>query len=84
MKSLIEGAYPIVQENMNLLNKKFSNIDREVEWLKKVMDYNTHQSRHYCLLIFATYMSSADPELLTPENIKWASIYGMAYETVGN
>ena len=84
MKSLIEVEYPTILDNLSVLGKKFPNIDKEVEWLKKVMDFNTHQSRHYCMLIFASFMSSADPDLLTPETIKWANIHSLSYETVGN
>ena len=82
--NLIRDVYPTVFSNVDTLNVRYTNIKTEVEWIKKVMNYNIHKGKFLPALFILSYLSSEIPEHLTKEDIKTMIMHGLCLEMVSN
>ena len=80
----IENDQATHMSSINILNEKYPNIKSEVEWIKKVVDFNMHQGKFFGKIFSMSYLSCEQPERLTEEAIKLSDTYSTCIETVSN
>ena len=72
-----------MSNNVNTLAKQYPRIKKEqMEWFKRVVDYNLHQGKFFANAFLFAYMGCEQPERLTEENIELAKICGISVEMV--